>query len=224
MGLTDFLFPRCCHVCGARLGCDERFVCRPCLMRIPRTLYHSRPDNPMEMRFAGIVRFERATGHFFYSRDSDIARIIQDFKYRHFRGLARYMGEVMAKELFPTGFLSDIDMILPVPMHFMKKARRGYNQTEQIAVGISKITGIPVANNLYASRPHRTQTKLSLEERRQNTSHLFRIRRPEKLEGKTLLLLDDVCTTGSTLTAVAEAVAEAVPTAKIAFLTLGVTF
>lgn len=224
MWLTDFIFPRRCHICDEILGEGERYVCNACLARIPRTRYHRMPMNPMEQRFAGLVPFERATGVFFYSRESDIAILIQDFKYRGFRGLARYLGEVAGRELFSTGFLADADLILPVPMHFMKRARRGYNQTEQIAAGLSKATGIPVGRNLKARRPHRTQTALTLDQRRRNTAGLFGVNNPEALSGKCVVLLDDVCTTGATLTAAATALADIVPDIRIILLTLGATF
>lgn len=222
--MADFLFPRVCHICGRALAPTERYVCTGCLSRLPRTLYHRRRDNPMEQRFMGLFPFERATGHFFYSRGSEMAILMHDLKYHHFRGLARYLGSVVAAELLPSGFLTGIDIVIPVPMHFMKQARRGYNQVEEIAVGISAATGIDVAKNLRAVRSHRTQTSLTLDERVQNTENLFKIIHPEEVDGKSVLLLDDVCTTGSTMTAAAKAIFKEAPTTRISMLTIGVTF
>lgn len=222
--IIDFVFPRQCHICGETLGAEAQYICAPCLSRLPRTLFHRVPDNPMERRFMGQFPFRAATGHFFYSRDSDVAALIHDFKYRNFQGLARYMGEVVASELLTTGFLSDIDFILPIPMHFLKKAGRGYNQTEEICKGISKITGIKVNYNLVASRGHRTQTSLTLEQRIKNLDGVFRVKKPEDLNNKKLLLVDDVCTTGSTLSSAASIIAETVENTEITLLTIGVTF
>lgn len=222
--LLDYLYPRVCHICGVTLSGHERYLCTPCLARMPRTHYHRQPDNPMEQRFFGIFPFERATGHFFYSRGSDLASLVHDFKYHAFPGLAAYLGEVVATELLTTGFLSDIDVVIPVPMHFLKKARRGYNQTERIAGGVSKVSAIPVSHNLKAVRPHRTQTAMTLSERIENTRGIFRLDSPEEIDGKVVLLLDDVCTTGATLSAAAEAIISAAPSARISLLTLGVTF
>ena len=149
---------------------------------------------------------------------------MQDLKYRRFRQLARYMGEVIGKELAPTGFLSDIDLIVPIPMHFMKKAFRGYNQTEEIAKGLSKATGIGIAGALRARRPHRTQTALSIEERRKNLSNVFALLPAFDLQGKHILLLDDVCTTGTTLTEAGCTIGNASPHTEISLLTVGITF
>lgn len=222
--IADFIFPRICHICGRSLSPGERYVCASCMSRLPRTLYHRQPDNALERRFMGVFPYRRASGHFFYSKGSELAVLMHDLKYHRFRGLARYMGEIVASELLPTGFLSDIDMILPVPMHWLKQARRGYNQTVEIARGISAVCGTPVADNLRAVRSHRTQTSLSLDQRLHNTSGLFRLERAEEVKGKSLLLLDDVCTTGTTLASVAEAILNGAPDAEISLLTLGVTF
>ena len=125
--LINFMFPPECHVCGRPLAPHERFACTHCLTQLPRTGYHRRKLNPMEERFAGMFRFERATGHFFYTKDSPFARLVHDMKYYHFPSIGNMLGELAAAELYPTGFFSDVDIIVPVPMHFFKQARRGYN-------------------------------------------------------------------------------------------------
>lgn len=222
--LLDILLPRECMLCGAPLGAGEQYICAGCLTRLPRTNYHRRPDNPMEQRFAGLVPYERCAGHFFYTPLSDPALIIQNFKYRHFRNLGRYMGELMGRELMATFFLSDCDVIIPVPMHRWKRARRGYNQTEMLAEGLSRVSGIPADTSLRAVRPHKTQTSLSREERLKNTAGIFRLDNPERFRGKHILLLDDVCTTGATLTSASRAILDAQPDVRLTLLTLAVTF
>ena len=98
-------------------------------------------------------------------------------------------------------------------MHFQKQARRGYNQTHNIANGISKATGIHLSFNLKATRSHKTQTSMTQQQRLENTSGIFAVPRPQDLDGKGILLIDDVCTTGSTLTSAASAIVAAVPSA-----------
>ena len=221
--LTNFIFPPECHVCGAPLAPHERFACTHCLGMLPRTGYHRRDLNPMEERFAGQFRFERATGHFFYTRDSALSKLIQDMKYRHFPAIGNMLGNLAASELYPTGFFSDTDVVVPVPMHFLKQAKRGYNQTHHIARGIGEATGLPVSTALRARRTHRTQTLLSREQRLENTSGIFKVTDTTPIEGKGVLLVDDVCTTGATLISAAEAIWKANP-ATLTIFTLGVTF
>lgn len=222
--ILEFIFPRQCHICGVTLGDTERYICATCLSRMPRTLFHRQPDNAMEQRFMGQFPYRQATGHFFYSRGSELAVLMHDLKYHRFPGLARYLGEVVATELLPTGFLSDIDVVVPVPMHPLKQARRGYNQTIEIARGISRVTSIEVAQNLRAVKGHRTQTSMTLEQRLKNTQGVFGVRHPDELDGKGVLLIDDVCTTGATLSAAATALTDACPNIELSLLTLGVTF
>lgn len=221
---VDFLLPRVCHVCGIRLAPHERFACTHCLTQLPRTGYHRRRLNPMEERFAGQFPFERATGHFFYTRDSALSTLIQDMKYRRFPAIGEMLGALIASELYSTGFFSGTDYIIPVPMHWMKQMRRGYNQTEHIARGISVSTSIPISLNLRAIKSHKTQTSMTMEQRLTNTAGLFRLSDSRELDGKRVLLVDDICTTGSTLRSAAEAILADTPSCIISMLTVGITF
>ncbi len=194
--------------------------------------------NPMEQRFAGLFPFERATGHFFYSSQSDLSILMQDLKYRHYRNLARKLGEIVGRELSTTSFLNDMDYIVPIPIHFIKRARRGYNQTEEIAYGFSKATDLKINTDLTVVKPHRTQTKLTLDQRRRNTKNIFRLKPDSKLislntgsnlnpsakKSPHILLLDDVCTTGSTITSAAETILASSPSIRLSILTIGCTF
>ena len=224
--ILDLVFPPVCHICGCHLPPGEKYICLPCKASLPRTLYHRDPSgtNPMEHRFAGIVPFRRATGVFFYAPGSPLSQTVQDFKYRKFPGLARCLGRLMGEELFPTGFFSDVDMIIPVPIHFTKRMKRGYNQSEMLALGIHDIAGVEVCTLLKARRPHRTQTSLSHEARRRLSSEIFRLSHPEKLAGKHVLIIDDICTTGATLISAAEAILKDASGVEISFISLGVTF
>lgn len=222
--MLDFIFPRVCHVCNCSISTPQKYICPACLMKLPRTNYHRIPGNAMEQRFMGIIPYERIAGHFFYKRDTEFAGLIHDFKYRKFPGLARYLGEIVGQELLPTGFFADIEIVMPIPIHWTKRAVRGYNQTDEIAKGISEASGIKIANNLRAARPHKTQTSLTLDQRVKNTADVFKIKNPEDIEGKSILLVDDVCTTGSTLISAAKTILQTAPRCKISILTLGVTF
>lgn len=195
----DIFFPASCHICNAPLAKGEKSLCTSCIASLPRTLYYRQDMNPMARRFAGFFPFRRAAGHFFYSPDSDLASVIQDFKYRRYPSLAVRLGQIMARDLYTTGFLSDIDTIIPVPLFWLKQARRGYNQTHMLARGISDVSGIPIDSSLVAMRPHKTQTSLSHTARGANTIGIFRLKNPEHLSGRHVLILDDVCTTGATM-------------------------
>lgn len=221
--LANFFMPRTCHLCGCTLRESEKVFCVRCIETLPRSLYHHMPLNPMERRFAGIVPFVRATGHFIYSRNSELAATIHDMKYRSFPSVGYRLGEIVGVELHMSGFFEGADCVAGVPMHWWKKARRGYNQADFIARGLSAATGLPVINVLEASRPHKTQTAMTLEQRLANLTGSFRVKDPDMLRGRGLVIVDDVCTTGSTLRSIASEVAAAVPDCRLYLLSVCVT-
>ena len=230
--IIDLLLPRVCHICGDKLLDDEDFLCTSCLRKLPLTGYErywtnkTGPNtdlNPMEQRFAGQLPLDRAYAPYFYTRDSAIASLVHDFKYRGFSKLAITMGKIGAKTLQATDLFEGIDLLLPVPIHWTKKHRRGYNQSEMIALGISEETGIPVGTQLKARKPHRTQTSLTSQQRIDNTKDVFTVWNPETLEGKRVMIVDDICTTGATLLSAGETIAASTNhNVRISFFTLGV--
>ncbi|MCH5218384.1 MAG: ComF family protein [Muribaculaceae bacterium] len=229
--LLDLFIPRVCHVCGCKLVAQEEFICTDCIAKLPVTGYQrywlntSSPNsdlNPMEQRFAGQLPLLRACSPYFYSRDSVVSHLVHDFKYRGFSRLAERMGYLGALTLKDSTLFDGVDLLLPVPLHWRKKLRRGYNQSEMIARGISLATGIPLGTNLVACRSHRTQTSLSAAQRIANTRGVFVLRHPETLRGKNVMLVDDICTTGATLLSAGEAVAASQPDIRISIFTLGV--
>ena len=222
--LTNFIFPVECHICHNPLASHEKFICSHCLSHLPRTRYHSYPMNAMEQRLLALTPFKAATGHFFYSKDSDLAQVIQDMKYRGFHSLGKLLGEIAARELCMSRFLDDIDLIIPVPMHFFKKCLRGYNQTDHIAKGISQFTGLPVLNALQMTRYRKTQTSMNRHQRLLNAKNLFRVKKNIDLNYQNVLIVDDVCTTGATIGGAARAIYDKFPHAGLYLFTLGVTF
>ena len=229
--LLNLFIPRICHICKSGLLDDEEFICSTCIPKLPLTGYDrywlnksglNTDLNPMEQRFAGQLPLDHACAPFFYTRDSSLATLVHDFKYRGFSKLAVTMGRLGAAVLKDSGFFNDIDIILPIPIHWTKKRSRGYNQSEMIATGISQLTGIPVGTNLKARKPHRTQTSLTAEQRIANTKNVFSVSSPDSLVGKRILLVDDICTTGATLLSAGETLAASSENIRLSLFTLGV--
>lgn len=230
--LLDLIIPRVCHVCGQKLIDSEDFICHSCIQKLPVTHYEnywtnkSGPNsdlNPFEQRFAGQLPLGHGCAAFFYTRDSSLASLIHDFKYRGFSRLAVTLGRLGAATLKDSGLFAGVDILLPIPLHWRKQLKRGYNQTELIARGVSDITGIPVGKQLKAGKPHRTQTSLTSEQRIANTKGIFSLQNPGSLKGKHIMLIDDICTTGATLLSAGETVAMSLENdVKISLFTLGV--
>ena len=220
--VADLLFPRLCPVCGSELNAGERYVCARCMAELPRTGFHSMEFNPMEQLFAGKVPVERATGYFFYERGSRHASILHSIKYYNQPQLGEWMGRQFAHEVAASGVFDAVDAIVPVPLHRSKLVQRGYNQSEYIARGISKVINRPVAKLLKAVKEHDTQTRKGRYERLVNMQNVFTVTDITAIAGRHLLLVDDVVTTGATLLTCAETLKQSVADVRISIATLAV--
>lgn len=221
--LAGVIWPRTCEICGRSLVDGEEVLCLHCIAEIPRTNLHLSDFNSIHHRLAGGTKIERAGAFIIYRRQGDYSNLIRRGKYNNRPDLLRYLTRTYVNDLKPAGFFDDIDMLLPVPMHFFKRLRRGYNQSEVIAEEISRSTGILVGDNLKAMRGHSSQTRRSAFERFKNVKEIFSVEHPDELENLHILLVDDVITTGSTLHSCAHAIEVAVPSARVSILTLAST-
>lgn len=222
-GVVNLIWPDVCEVCGCTLVKGEKVICLGCRLRLPRTNLHTQEFGLIHHRLAGRVPIERAAGYFYYYRSDSFTRLIHAAKYNGRPNVARYLAREYAVEIKDDGFFSGIDLILPVPLHRFKLWKRGYNQTEYLARGLKDATGIAIGSNLVATRGHSTQTRKGSYMRWLNTRNIYDVVRPDELEGKHILVVDDVITTGATLQACCEAIHRSAPTATISVLTLAVS-
>jgi ComF family protein len=198
--VLSLLFPRLCYGCGNHLMRNEKLICTECYILIPRTNYHLEADNPVEQLFWGRCRIEKAAAFSFYNRDSRIRRLIHNLKYKGVRDIGSELGRIYGLALSKSKFLEGVDLIIPVPLHPSKKRIRGFNQAEIISDGISEAAGIPVDfKTLERITLTGTQTKKSRYERWINVEGIFNISDKSVLNGKHILLVDDVITNGSTI-------------------------
>lgn len=222
-GVVNLIWPDVCEVCGCTLVKGEKVICLGCRLKLPRTNLHTQEFSLIHHRLAGRVPIERAAGYFYYYRSDSFTRLIHAAKYNGRPNVARYLAREYAGEIKNDGFFSGIDLILPVPLHRFKLWKRGYNQTEYLARGLKDATGIAIGSNLVATRGHSTQTRKGSYMRWLNTRNIYEVARPGELEGKHILVVDDVITTGATLLACCEAIHRSAPTATISVLTLAVS-
>ena len=189
-------------------------------MDMPRTNWHLEKDNPVEQQFWGKFPLERATSYFLYHKGSDFRHILHQLKYEGREDIGRTMGRFMAEEIRSSGFFDGVDFIVPVPLHPRKLRERGYNQSERLSEGIAEVTGITMDVRAVCRRVYsQTQTRKSAYERWENVAGIFEVEHPERYVGKHILLVDDVLTTGSTITACADAFA-GIEGLRISVLTL----
>lgn len=219
-GLFNFFYPDCCFGCGRALQEHEERICLYCLAKLPATNFHLIKENPAEKMFYGRVPIDFASSFLFFSKEGIVRNIMHGIKYQGQKVLAFYMGSLYGKALLLGDIHVGYDAIVPVPLHPGKERRRGYNQSEWIARGISQSLRIPVAKDwLKRDKFSDTQTRKSRFERWKNVETIFSIPDVDIIKNKKIIIVDDVLTTGSTL----EACVEKLKTAgagKIGILTL----
>ena len=220
--ILHFLLPPRCIVCGSRLSDGERHLCINCLGSLPRTQFHLSSPNIMEQMFWGRINIERATALFYYQGEETHA-VLHNLKYYDNPDVGRQLGMVMAEEALASGFFQDIDAIVPVPLHSSKERKRGYNQCQYIAEGLSEVTGIKVIDKeIIRTVNTKTQTRLSKDERWENVQDIFSVTKRCKVltACKHVLIIDDVVTTGSTLISLAKAIQTVNPNIRFSVLSL----
>ncbi len=199
--LWELFFPRLCATCEKRLSEGEEALCIQCNIRLPRTNLHLRKDHKIEKLFWGRLHLEQATSYFYYAKGSPYNRLIHHMKYSRQKELGAVLGRMMAQELRQSLFFDGIDLLIPVPLHPIRERERGYNQSEWIAKGVSEITGIPYRTDLAHKISHTDpQAQQDLFRRSENTLRAFEWKADEIPNHIHILLIDDVLTTGSTLT------------------------
>lgn len=198
--ILNLFYPRVCAACGETLLKDEETVCLKCRYTLPFTGYENHADNPLAQVFYGRVRFHAVTACFFFAKSGKVQHLIHELKYKNNPEAGIFLGQELGKTIKDAPLFQGIDYLIPVPLHPRREKQRGYNQSLLIAQGINEVTGIPIGDKyLIRAIYTTTQTKKSAEERHKNVKDIFEVRFPEELEGKHVLLIDDVLTTGATL-------------------------
>lgn len=193
--LSGVLFPDVCAGCSGKLDDLEEYICGTCYENL-RYLTQEVVNIEFESHYRSFGIIDSIYPLFGLEKNSPELNIVHAIKYQNKRFLARYLGELIAGA-YPA--LSEYDVISPIPLHKLKLLERGYNQTEFISKGISNMTSLPVTPVLRKIKYTESQTHKSASERRQNIYASFRINDKIEVTGKKILLVDDVLTTGATV-------------------------
>jgi ComF family protein len=207
--IADFLLPRLCVSCSNKLLPIEDNVCNSCQSEF-RYIEDDYLKSEYEKKFSGKRFISGFRSLYLFEKGKGLQNVIHALKYQHkFRTgifLGRKAGEYFQNDIADWG----IDLIIPIPLHRLKKAERGYNQSYYIAKGISLATGIPVREDIvYRKKNTLSQTTMDRLEREGNMMNAFTLKKISLLKNKNILLIDDVITTGSTLNECAGIIKEA---------------
>ncbi|MFQ5965474.1 MAG: ComF family protein [Candidatus Scalinduaceae bacterium] len=210
-GLLDILYPRLCFACNKSLHEEENiFICECCLEKIKKSEFERCGKCGFELG-PGIIsskkgcpeceninlRFERS--FFISDYKGPLKELIHQYKYKKHECLAKPLGDLLINRLSHQGIISEIEIIVPTPIYWKKKLKRGFNQSELMTKRICKKLSIPISiNNLCRIKNTLPQTQLSRIQRQKNIHNAFKIKKPKEFIEKQVLLVDDVLTTGIT--------------------------
>ena len=210
--IRDFIalvFPKYCLMCEESLMKEEQYICTHCRYKLPKTDSHLEEDNFIARKFWGKLSIKHAWAYLKFTKKGNVQRVLHKLKYEGYQEVGELLGSWYGHELKEAGLHTEFDLILPIPLHISKMKKRGYNQSETIAKGMSasmlvQWDGIILKKNTASE----TQTKKKRLERWENVEKVFAITAKDSVVGKRILLVDDVVTTGSTLEACAKLLLE----------------
>ena len=161
----------------------------------------------MKLLFENILPVESAMAMYWFVEGTEWQRIIHNFKYHGRWFFAQKMGEWLGEELRDSGNFEGVDLVIPIPLHYRRRLMRGYNQSEQLALGLGRKMGVKCDFRSVCRRSYNeSQTSKSRSERWENVEEIFEVRDADKLRGRHILLVDDVLTTGATISSCAMAI------------------
>lgn len=242
MAAADLLLPRTCIVCGRKLDIEEYLVCLYCNADIPFTFFWQQGHNPMADKFNALIQksmdarpqtedwhevYAFAAALYFFSDDSDYRNIQYGLKYKRNIAAGKHFGNMLGQRLASSVRFADVDVVIPVPLHWTRKWSRGYNQAEIIAGEVAlQLRAELRCDILTRRRRTRTQTELDAEAKTRNVENAFVATTPDGGIGKIrhILIIDDIFTTGATLHSCFAALRRVFPVyVRISIATLGYT-
>lgn len=215
--LGELVFVKQCACCGDELLEGEHTMCLNCRFDMPLTGYYNRKNNHVVELLSGRIDFQEASALMFFKHKTGYQTMIHRMKYSGRDDIAFALGETYGALLYKSELYAGVDCVMAVPLHWSKFLKRGYNQSAEFARGVAKSMGVEyVEGVLKRTRRTATQAKLTDKQKRaKNVEGAFAIRHKEKIEGRGVLLLDDVITTGSTLESCADSINKNLPNTQL---------
>ncbi|WP_245130542.1 ComF family protein [Mucilaginibacter straminoryzae] len=198
----------------------EKVICTNCTYDLPYTDFHQHADHAVAKQFWGKVQLEGSYALLYFNKGSKVQRLMHRLKYKNMPKIGKVLGGLAGSRLNQVEGFKTVNVIIPVPLHPKRLKKRGYNQSTYFALGIAKrIRARVVEHNLIRTKATETQTHKTRLERFENMKAVFAVKRPQELEGKHILLVDDIMTTGSTLESCANVLLQ-IPGVKLSIATI----
>jgi competence protein ComFC len=195
----DFFLPRICPSCKEKLELNEDGICSVCLNKIlPADFTRIRFEFQKKFSSKGII--SGFTSLYVFEKDKELQRIIHSIKYENNFRIGETLGKLLGDKLLNDLPVDNLDLIIPVPLHMLKKSERGYNQSYYISRGVNrKLKLVLDKGSVKRIKYTETQTSMKIREREKNISGAFKVKTVNNIAGKNILIIDDVITSGNTV-------------------------
>ncbi|WP_405608678.1 ComF family protein [Polaribacter sp. Asnod1-A03] len=221
--LFNIFYPDLCANCDNQLTKNEEIICTFCRHDLPLTAYTNYKDNKIIKSFYGRIEIEKANALLFYRKTGITKKLIHELKYKGNEEIGTFFGNWLGEILKENNQFTDIDYIIPVPLHPKKLKQRGYNQVTQFGESLSNHLKKPLIENvLLRTSTAKTQTFKARFDRFNNIDTKFQLIDTSIFKNKHVLLIDDVITTGATLESCAKEL-QKTENIKISILTMAYT-
>lgn len=206
--IKDFIsliFPQNCINCQQSLNSEEEYLCISCKIDLPFTSDFQNKENDLFKKFSFESKIKSAAAYLYYHHGGIAQKLLHNLKYRGKKEIGFMLGTWLAPKLSDLSF----DAIIPVPLHKSKRRKRSFNQSEEIALGIASRINVKVDSELIRRViPTKSQTRKTKLERWTNMQNVYS-KIASNLAGKTILVVDDVITTGATIGMLCDRLVEA---------------
>lgn len=221
-GAFELLFPNTCNACLEIEAPHGEIMCIACQAKSSISELHQHRENEFTRHFWGRVPIYTGAAMYRFSKGGIAQNLVSQLKYKGNIAIGTYLGKQYGNVLKTQILYKQIDMIIPVPLHFRKEGKRGFNQSEVFGSALAESMGKPCETKVLLRVKHTaTQTKKSRQERLDNLTDAFHLKDGFKIEGKHILLVDDVLTTGATLEACVLAL-QSENSVTVSLLTIGI--
>lgn len=200
--IVDLVYPIVCVGCNEELATEGGHFCVPCKMKVAYTDHFEVKDNDLIYRIGPRAHLTHGAALFNFIKGGSVRRAVHALKYKSRPDIGLSLGREFGNKMKASSLCTLPDILIPIPLQKKKKRTRGYNQSERFAEGISQTTGIPVQSNFLVKEVELvSQTRKNREDRFESVLNSFSLKKPYKLKGKHVMIVDDVMTTGATLEA-----------------------
>jgi ComF family protein len=191
------IYPESCCICNTDLVRGEDYVCSVCAFDLPYITGNEQDVTKLNKLFWGRVEIQKVYSLFNYQKENHVQTILHYIKYKSRPNIAIHFGEVLGRSFLDN---QGLDCIVPVPLHPKKERARGFNQSQAIAQGLANELNLPIyKSHIIRNSFNQSQTKFSKYDRYENVRSIFSVVKAKELEGKHVLVVDDVLTTGATI-------------------------